>query len=241
VDAPRICALIPTFDNPLTIEAVVRDVRKHLGEVLVVDDGSGPAGREAAQRLADEGLARVHRREVNGGKGAAVKTGLRLAHELGFSHALQIDADGQHCIDDVPRFLAAARARPEALVLGAPRFDASQPRGRAIGRQISRFWVNLETGGRVIADPQCGFRVYPVAEALAARAWGNRMQFDQELPVRMVWRGVPVVNLGTRVRYLRAEEGGVSHFQMLRDNLRISAMHTRLVIECLVRLVRSAA
>ncbi len=231
--SPRFCALVPTFDNPRTVGTVVREIRKHLDDVIVVDDGSGAEGRAAVQALAE--LATIHRRPTNGGKGAAVKEGLAVARRRGFSHAIQIDADGQHRIDDLPRFLEAARAHPEALVLGQPVFDRTQPRGRAIGRQISRFWVDLETGGRVIADPQCGFRVYPAEAALAARARGNRMQFDQELPVRMVWRGVPVVNLPTRVRYLTTEEGGVSHFQMLRDNLRISALHARLVLETIAR------
>ncbi|MCP3985775.1 MAG: glycosyltransferase family 2 protein [bacterium] len=227
----RVCALLPTFDNPRTVGRVVREVRKHLEDVIVVDDGSGQEGREAVEALARAGLATVFRREMNGGKGAAVKTGFIAARDLGFTHALQIDADGQHCTGDLPRFLQAARERPEALILGAPIFDESQPFSRAFGRKISQFWVNFETGRRVIDDPQCGFRVYPLEEALAARARGNRMQFDQELPVRMIWRGVPVVNLPTRVRYLSSEEGGVSHFQMFRDNLRISAMHTRLVLE----------
>lgn len=234
--AIRICALVPSFDNPRTVGRVVRELRKHLDTVIVVDDGSGDEGRQTLVALAHEGLITLRRRETNGGKGAAVKTGFVAAEELGFSHALQIDADGQHDTDDIPRFLDAANERPEALILGAPVFDESQPFGRAIGRRISQFWVNLETGGHVIDDPQCGFRVYPVGQALAARARGNRMQFDQELPVRMVWRGVPVVNLSTHVRYLSPEEGGTSHFQMLRDNLRISAMHTRLVWETLARL-----
>ena len=133
----------------------------------------------------------------------------------------------------------AATERPEALILGAPVFDETQPFGRAVGRRISQFWVNFETGGRVIDDPQCGFRVYPLEDALAAGARGNRMQFDQELPVRMIWRGVPVVNLPTRVRYLTREEGGVSHFQMFRDNLRISAMHTGLVFEKLMQFAQA--
>ncbi|MBW2243703.1 MAG: glycosyltransferase family 2 protein [Deltaproteobacteria bacterium] len=236
--AVRVCALLPTFDNPRTIGRVVGEVRKHLDDVIVVDDGSGEEGRAVVAGLARDGLARVVRRETNGGKGAAVKTGFFSAREQGFSHALQIDADGQHCTDDLPRFIAAAVDRPEALILGVPVFDETQPFGRAVGRKISQFWVNFETGGQVIDDPQCGFRVYPLEEALAAGARGDRMQFDQELPVRMIWRGVPVVNLPTRVRYLAPEEGGVSHFQMFRDNLRISAMHTGLVFEKLMRFAR---
>ncbi len=231
----RPCALIPTYDNPATLRAVVEVVRRHLPDVIVVDDGSGDAGRRVADAIARDGLARVERRERNGGKGAAVKTGFARAQALGFSHALQIDADGQHDVDDVPRFVDAARARPDALVLGRPVFDASQPRLRAFARGISTFWVSLETGGRAIADPQCGFRVYPLAAALAARARGDHMEFDQELPVRMVWAGVPVINLPTRVRYLAPAEGGVSHFDLWRDNGRIARLHARLVGEAALR------
>ena len=234
-EAFRPCGLVPTYDNPATVRGVVEGLRRHLQAVIVVDDGSGSAGRRAVEALGREGLARVVHRARNGGKGAAVKTGFAEAERLGFSHALQIDADGQHEVDDVPRFLAEAREHPGALVLGKPLFDASQPRGRALARQISRFWVDVETGGSVIADPQCGFRVYPLAAARAARARGDHMEFDQELPVRMVWAGVPVRNLPTRVRYLRPEEGGVSHFDLWRDNLRITALHTRLTLTAALR------
>jgi glycosyltransferase involved in cell wall biosynthesis len=225
----RACAVIPTFDNPRTIRTVVERVRVHLDDVIVVDDGSGEDARAVIDGIERDGLARVHRRAKNGGKGAAVKDGLRRAHESGFSHALQIDADGQHETDDIPRLLAAAREQPAALVLAAPVFDASAPRSRLAGRRITQFWTNFETGGRIIEDPMCGFRVYPLAAATAVRVVGDHMDFDIEIAVRMVWHGAAVVNLPTRVRYLPAEAGGVSHFRMVRDNLRISWMHTRLV------------
>jgi hypothetical protein len=141
----------------------------------------------------------------------------------------------------VPRFLAEARAHPGALILGRPVFDASQPRSRAFARQLSIFWVSVETGGRQIADPQCGFRVYPLAAALAAHARGDHMEFDLELPVRMVWGGAPVRNLPTRVRYLSAEEGGVSHFDVLRDTARISWLHARLACIAAARALAAIA
>jgi glycosyltransferase involved in cell wall biosynthesis len=234
------CAVIPTFDNPLTVRATVERVRRDLPDVIVVDDGSADPGRLAVESLGRDARAIVVRRPRNGGKGAAVRTGFDVARRMSFTHVLQVDADGQHDLDDVPRFLEAARSNPEALILGRPVFDESQPRGRGFARKISQFWVSLETGGRAIGDPQCGFRVYPLEAALGARPRGSRMEFDQELPVRMVWRGVPVLNIPTRVRYPSKEEGGISHFRMIRDNLRISAMHTRLVIEAPMALARSA-
>lgn len=229
--APTFCAVIPTYDNSETLPAVVEGVRAYLPEVIVVDDGSGAEAKDVARRLAARGLSDVVFRAVNGGKGAAVKDGLRRARLRGFTHALQVDADGQHALADVPRMLEAARARPEALVLGAPAFDASAPRSRVIGRRISVFWARVETGGDEVGDPLCGFRIYPVDAALAAGARGDRMDFDPEVAVRMVWRGVPVVHVPTHVRYIPARQGGVSHFHLLQDNLLISWAHTRLCVE----------
>ncbi|HET6438008.1 MAG TPA: glycosyltransferase family 2 protein [Anaeromyxobacter sp.] len=234
---PRVCAVIPTFDNPRTVRAVVERVRAHLPDVIVVDDGSGPEGREVVRALSAEGLAHVCRRETNGGKGAAVRAGFWEARRLGFTHALQIDADGQHDPEDIPRFLEVLARDPAALVLGRPVFDESAPASRRKGRLVSRFFTDLETGGRVIEDPLCGYRLYPVEAALRAGSRGDRMEFDAEIAVRMVWQGEPVVNLPTRVRYLSPEQGGVSHFRLLRDNARISWAHTRMCTGALIRLL----
>ncbi len=224
------CVLIPTYDNPLTIAGVVAEARRHLPDVLIVDDGSGAAGRDAVDALVAAGAARVTRRARNGGKGAAVKTGFAAARDAGFTHALQIDADGQHDPADIPKLLALAAARPEAAVLGHPVFDASTPRGRRAAHGLTNFWTRLETGGPAVVDPQCGFRVYPLAAALAVGAGGDHMEFDIEIAVRLVWAGVPIINVPTRVRYLPAAAGGVSHFRPLGDNLAITLMHTRLVL-----------
>lgn len=234
---PRFCALVPTYDNPRTIGAVVDAIREVLPDVLVVDDGSAEPGRRAVEALAATGRAHVHRLERNGGKGAAVRAGFRVARDLGYTHALQVDADGQHDVADIPRFLAASAESPDALVLGVPTFDASAPAARRRGRLISRFWTDLETGGRVIEDPLCGFRVYPLEAALRARATSSRMDFDPEIAVRMIWGGCPVTNVRTRVRYLRAEDGGVSHFRMFRDNLLISLCHARLFTLAVARVL----
>ena len=229
------CVLIPTYDNPMTIDRVARAVHGHWPHVLIVDDGSGAEAAARIDALALEGIAKVHRRARNGGKGAAVKDGLRAALAHGYTHALQVDADGQHALEDIPRFLAAARERPEHLVLGQPRFDASIPAARLYGRRISVFWAAVETLGDRVGDPLCGFRVYPIEPAIAAKARGDRMDFDPEIIVRMVWAGVPVTKLETAVRYVAASDGGVSHFQGVRDNVRISLAHTRLVTELIVR------
>lgn len=231
MSAIRPCVLVPTYDNPATIREVVERVRAHVPDVVVIDDGSGPAGRAACDALEEAGLAHVFHRAENGGKGAAVKTGFVEAHRLGYTHAVQVDADGQHALDDIPRLLEVAAAHPDALVLGAPVFDESAPTARRIARQITIFWTNLETGGRVITDPMCGFRVYPLAAAVEVRVPADRMDFDPEVAVRLAWRGVPVINVPTRVRYVGRDEGGVSHFRVVHDNFLIGWMHTRLCVQ----------
>src|SRR5687768_12197144 len=134
----RLCAIIPTYDNPRTLEEVVARVRAHIADVVVVDDGSAEPARAVARKLADAGRCHVVFRPKNGGKGAAVKTGLAWAREHQFDHALQIDADLQHDTDDIPKLLAAmGEARPETLVLGQPVFDASAPKGRLRARKIT--------------------------------------------------------------------------------------------------------
>lgn len=225
----RPCILIPTYDNPRTVRDVVLRAREHLADVVVVDDGSGPENRAAVEALGHEGLAHVTHRSANGGKGAAVKTGFAFARSLGFTHAVQVDADGQHALADVPAFVEAARRDPRALVLGQPRFDASAPIGRRIGRQISIFWTRVEAGADVVGDPLCGFRCYPLDVALrVAGPTGDRMDFDPEIAVRIAWTGAPIVKIPTHVVYVSREAGGVSHFKLFLDNWLIARMHTRL-------------
>lgn len=230
-------ALVPTYDNPLTVERVVETLLSKGLDVILVDDGSAEAGAAAAARAGRRKGVHLLVREKNGGKGAAVQEGFQLARRLGYRHALQVDADGQHNLEDVPRFVEAARKNPEALILGYPIFDESVPKGRLIGRQVSVFWCILETWGKKIIDPLCGFRVYPLDACAKLGPVGNHMDFDPEIAVRLIWAGVKAQNLPTKVRYLTPEEGGVSSFHMLRDNLRISWMHTRLVTEGIFRVL----
>lgn len=227
-------AVVPTFDNPRTIAGVVVALRRHFQTIIVVDDGSGPEGRAAIDALGAAELVTVVRLESNQGKGGAVQAGVIAARALGFSHALQVDADGQHDLEAVPLFLEAARASPASVILGRPVFDHTVPWGRLAGRQLTVCLTRLEVGGAQITDPMCGFRVYPLAAMLGLRC-GRRMDFDIEVAVRLVWRGVSVVNLPTKVRYLQPTEGGVSHFRMLEDNARITWLHIRLLCQALGR------
>jgi polyprenyl-phospho-N-acetylgalactosaminyl synthase len=224
----RYCLLIPTYNNPETLRGVVLKGREYLPDVIVVDDGSSEAGRQAAAALALEGLATVVHRPENGGKGAAVKTGFHVARELGFTHALQVDADGQHDLSAIPAFKQLSEQEPAALIVGYPKYGASAPLGRRIARKITVFWVGVEAGFGVIQDAMIGFRVYPLEAVSRFRAWGNRMDFDVEIVVRSAWAKIPIVNAPVAVRYLDESEGGVSHFQPLRDTLRLSVLHSKL-------------
>ncbi|MCA8973125.1 MAG: glycosyltransferase family 2 protein [Planctomycetes bacterium] len=226
--APRLCAVVPTYDNPMTVRDVVTTIRDQGLEVIVVDDGSGAAGRAACEALAADGIATLRRLANNGGKGAAVKAGFAAAAELGYSHVLQIDADGQHDLTRIAAFVDATHDAPDALILAYPEYGDDAPRLRRTARRFTSFWVDVEAGKGVIRDAMVGFRVYPLAAVRRLGRLGERMDFDIEIAVRLALLGTRVINLPVIVRYLEAEAGGVSHFQPFRDNLRFSWLHTRL-------------
>ena len=225
----RLCALVPTYDNPRTVRGVVMALRAQVPDVFVVDDGSGEAGARECAALAAEGLAVVHRLPHNRGKGAAMKEGFARALQAGFTHALQVDADGQHDLLQARAFVEASRAQPDALVLAYPVYDGTAPKVRLAARKVTRFWVDVEVGrSGLIVDALIGFRVYPLEPTLRIGARGNRMEYEVEIAVRMARAGVPVVNLPVAVRYLSEAEGGISHFRPVADNLRLAWMHSRM-------------
>jgi len=235
MSAFRVCALVPTYDNPETIRRVVEEIRRELPSVFVIDDGSAPPGEEACRSLEVAGLATRIRIDKNRGKGAAVRHGLQVAASAGFTHAFQIDADGQHDLGEIARFVQAARELPDGAIFGAPIYDDSVPTVRRLGREITRFWVDLEVGRGVVGDAMIGFRVYPIAETLALPLRANRMSFDVEVAVLLAWAGVPIVNLPVKIRYLTAAEGGRSHFRPIQDNVRLSWLHSRLCTGAAIR------
>jgi glycosyltransferase involved in cell wall biosynthesis len=210
-------------------------------DVFVVIDGSTDGSDANLEDLAigRNVRLRVHRLPENGGKGAAIRRGIALAGAEGFTHALAMDADGQHPSDHIVRFMEAGKAHPEALVLGEPVFDSSAPSLRVKGRKISNWWANLETCGWGIHDSLFGMRLYPIAPlemVFSETMFARRFDFDPEVAVRLCWKGLPVINLPTPVKYLSAEEGGISQFRYLRDNILLTAMHLRLFTGFLFRL-----
>ena len=237
-----VCAVVPVYNNPLTLGTVVAGLQQTLEHVIIIDDGSDEATRGLVDRLADEDPQHVHVQHLpaNRGKGAAVKVGLQHALALGFSHALQVDADGQHDLGDIPLFLQRMQAAPDALILGAPLFGDDIPAIRKYGRKLTTLMIALEAGTLKLPDAMCGFRLYPLAAICALRSLCARMCFDPEIMIRAHWAGIPILSVPTRVRYLSAAEGGVSHFRGVHDNVLNVGLHAWLLLQAPLRwLLRS--
>lgn len=221
------CVVIPCYNHGATMAAVLQRLAPFALPVFIVDDGSDETTQQQLAALSDERTVLI-RLPHNQGKGVAVVRALQAAAAAGFSHAVQLDADGQHQIEDCARLLAEARRYPECLISGQPIYDNSIPKSRLYGRYITHFWVWIETLSFSIKDSMCGFRVYPLQPTLALveeQPVGRRMDFDTEVMVRLWWRGTTSRFVPTRVTY---PADGLSHFDALYDNLRISWMHTRL-------------
>ncbi len=225
--------LLPSYNTGARLVGVVAEVLRYWRPVLVVIDGSTDESEHAVQRLAERepGLT-VLVLPRNAGKGAAVLAGARWAGERGFTHALTMDADGQHVAEHIGEFIALSMARPEALVLGRPVFPTNIPKERLYGRKLSVWLVRAAVLGGGIDDPLFGFRVYPLGPLLAVlggRRTGRRYDFDAEAAVRLFWAGAPPLNVPAPVRYFSRAEGGVSHFNYVRDNRTLAWMHARLL------------
>ena len=232
--------LIPSYNTGPKVYETVREARAQWTPVWVVVDGSTDGTAEALLEMAahDSGL-KVWVLPENQGKGAAVLHGVSQAQAAGYTHVLTMDSDGQHPAALIAEFMRESAARPQAMILGRPVFDASAPLLRVRGRRVSNGWTNLETLFAGVGDSLYGFRVYPVAElvrVMRRQPWMRRFDFDTEAVVRLAWRGVKPINVDAPVKYLSAEEGGVSHFNYLRDNLLLTWMHTRLMLEFVLRL-----
>ncbi|MGL6121783.1 MAG: glycosyltransferase family 2 protein [Shewanella sp.] len=233
----KLALVIPNYNHSAAIAQTLAELAQFNLPCYLIDDGSNDETRYLLQSLAQTyPWVTLLLHPYNRGKGAAVMTGLRRAYRDGFSHALQVDADGQHHLADIPAMIAKAQAKPDALISGKPEYDESVPKGRLYGRYITHFWVWVETLSFDIQDSMCGFRVYPLAATeglLCQQALTERMDFDIEILVKLYWQGVEILFQPTQVIY---PEGGVSHFQVVADNVRITKLHTRLFFGMLKRL-----
>lgn len=233
------CFLIPVYNHGHAIGRTVEKLAQHGLPIFIVDDGSNEATRKILSDIAaSQALVRLFRLSANQGKGAAVMRGFREAGAAGISHALQVDADGQHDLNDADKFLAIGKQNRQAMVCGQPIYDASIPAGRKYGRYLTHVWVWIETLSFDIKDAMCGFRLYPLRETcglIEQTQLPARMDFDIAIIVHLAWRGLPIINIPTHVIY---PEDGVSHFRMWRDNARISRTHALLFFGMLIRLPR---
>jgi predicted LPLAT superfamily acyltransferase len=233
----RFCAVIPSRNHYTALGQMISALRAQGVTAFIIDDASDePARSVIADLHAPADGVEVIRLDQNQGKGGAVTSGLRHAFQRGFTHAVQVDADGQHDIEALPSLIEVAVRSPDALISGRPIFDPSVPRHRVVFRWLTHVWVWVETLSTSISDSMCGFRVYPLKATVAvlnSEKVGRRMDFDPEIMVRMFWRGIPVVQVPVRVVY---PEGNQSNFRMLHDNVLITRMHAKLVCTMLWRL-----
>ncbi|MDN3614366.1 glycosyltransferase [Vibrio gallaecicus] len=231
----RACFLIPCYNHGSTISSVLESLGGFNLPVVLVDDGSDIHTKNILQEASRPAHISLVTLNENQGKGGAVKAGIKKAHELGFTHAIQIDADGQHDLDALPKLLQSSQARPENLISGKPIYDDTVPKARLYGRYMTHIWVWIETLSLSIKDSMCGFRAYPIEKTqhvLSKYDIGSRMDFDIEILVRLYWEDCEIDFIDTKVIY---PEGGVSHFDALWDNVKISWMHTRLFFGMLPR------
>ena len=230
-------AVIPHYNHSATIVGVTEKLLAQGLPVLIVDDGSSAEHLHALKQLENKQNVTLIYLAQNGGKGVAVKTGLTQAFKRGFSHGIQVDAEGQHNLDDAKTMLEKSRQNPTALICGKPVYGADAPKSRLYGRKLTNFWIAVNTLSLDIADGMCGFRLYPLAstvQIIEREHIGDRMDFDVELLVRCHWHKIPMIWVDTPVKY---ERNGVSHFRGWADNWLISKMHARLFFTMLGRVL----
>jgi glycosyltransferase involved in cell wall biosynthesis len=233
----RICIVIPVYNHHHAIEQLIKQLQVFKLTCFLVNDGSSNECSQVLKKIANQHSRWLscYERHENGGKGAAVIDGFQLAYQQGFSHAIQIDADGQHAVEDISRFVEACQHNPEKMILGQPCFDQSVPKKRLYGRYITNLWIWINTLSFAIKDGMCGYRCYPLAavdQLLDSVRLGQGMDFDIDIVVRLYWQGLEVINIPTQVKY---PIEGISHFNMLQDNLLISKKHAQLFFGMLLR------
>jgi glycosyltransferase involved in cell wall biosynthesis len=234
--------ILPSYNSGAQLAATIRGALAQWRPVVVVIDGSTDGSDRDALRLAEtEPHLHVIVRPVNGGKGAAVLDGLRHALSQGFRHALVMDADGQHPADRIVEFLLLAEENPDTLLLGVPQFGPEAPKARVYGRLGGNTLTEIETLWGGIRDSLFGFRVYPVEATVRLMdriRTARRFDFDTEVAVRLYWQGFRTRNIPVAVRYLTRQEGGVSYFRYVPDNLLLARTHLRLLLGMIPRLPR---
>ena len=221
--------IIPFFNHGAAFEKTAPKLKNINYPILLINDGSDNENTKILKNVCKKYGFLYEENAKNGGKGAAVKTGLNWAIKNGYTHALQVDADGQHDLNDIDDFFKMSKENPNSIICGQPLYDKNAPKSRLYGRKVTNFWVWIETFGKLKLDTMCGFRVYPLSlmKSVLPAIWFNRMGFDIEILVKSFLNDIPIVEKSTKVIY---QSDGVSHFRPFKDNVEISCVHTCLCI-----------
>jgi glycosyltransferase involved in cell wall biosynthesis len=230
IENMNVWCVIPVYNNSATIKDVVLKSAKYLDNILVVDDGS----TDCDLCLVLEGCgAKIISHDKNMGKGKALKTALKFLNERDVDYMITLDGDGQHYPEDLPKFISAICGNNHTLVIGCRAFDSENiPDSSKFGRKFSNMWVRLETGLK-LKDTQSGFRAYPVKYISKIKTLGASYNFEIEVIVKAVWKGLILKDIPIKVYYPKPEER-VSSFKPFRDNFRLSLTHAYLVIRRLL-------
>lgn len=230
------CFVIPCYNHSEALPTVLKNIESYQLNCFLIDDGSSVDSEQKLRQISTQfPWVTLIRLSTNQGKGAAVITGIQYAFQQGYSHAIQIDADGQHDCQSVIQFIEQSKLNPNALISGCPIYDNTVPKHRLIARYITHFWVWIETLSFSIKDSMCGFRIYPLLQTcnvISQYKIGKRMDFDTDIMVRLYWQGTPSIFIPTKVIY---PLNGISHFKAFKDNMHISWMHTKLFFGMLPR------
>lgn len=232
------CFILPVYNHPHYLQRLMTHLQQYQRPIILVDDGCNVECRTIIEQLKQQFNIIVLYHEQNQGKGQAVMTGLAYAYQHGFTHALQLDVDGQHDWQDIAKFLALAEQFPHSVILGVPVYGEDVPKKRLYGRYATHIWVWINSLSLAIKDSMCGFRVYPITQSVAVMEryrLRKRMGFDSEILVYLSWQGASFINVPTKVIY---PKDGISHFRMWQDNVELSKMHAQLFFGMLIRLPR---
>lgn len=236
----RLCVIIPTYNNAGTVKQVIEDVLDFCREVIVVNDGSTDDTATVLESLSAP--VTVVSYQQNRGKGHALVAGFRRARQMGFTHAITMDADGQHFADDLPRFMEKLDTCDDAIIVGTRNLtEENMPRQNTFANRFSNFWFRLQTGID-LPDTQSGYRLYTLASLRGLGLITSRYEAELELLVFAAWAGTQISWVPVKVYYPPAEER-VTHFRPVYDFVRISILNTILCVVALVygyprRLVR---
>ncbi|WP_407425180.1 glycosyltransferase family 2 protein [Treponema sp.] len=236
------CILIPVYRHGKACMNMIEKLESYCREknvkIILVDDGNAEETKNFLIQIKNtyQDFVELVVLSKNQGKGGAFKAGILRASQLGFTHALQLDADGQHDWTRSDFFFEKAKKNPSAMILGYPEYDESVPGHRKNGRKFANTWCALVTWQRGIVDSMCGFRIYPVEETakfLTKHYVDSRMGFDIEIIVKLIWKGLPFEFYPVKVTY---PSDGISNFNVLKDNVRISWVFTRLCCGMFIRI-----